>query len=358
VQTYDAFLLVSFGGPEGPEDVSPFLENVTRGRGIPRERLAEVGTHYELFGGVSPINAQNRDLVHALEKDFAEHGVDVPVYWGNRNWEPYLADTLARMAADGVRRALCLATSAYASYSGCRQYRENLAAAAATVGAGAPRLDKIRHYFNVPGFVEPTVEAGVRALGTLPEDVRDAAVLAFVTHSIPTSMAQSAGPGGDGYVRQHRSVAELVAAGVARATGRERDWELVYCSRSGPPSQPWLEPDVNDHVRSLHAAGAAGVVAVPIGFVSDHMEVRYDLDTEAAATAGELGLPYARAATVGTDARFVAAVRDLVRERDAAEAGEPVQRAALGALGPSHDVCPAGCCPNPRGPRPACCGAD
>ncbi|SEN36638.1 ferrochelatase [Actinacidiphila rubida] len=362
---YDALLLLSFGGPEGPDDVVPFLENVTRGRGIPRERLKEVGKHYFLFGGVSPINAQNRELLDALRKDFADHGLDLPVYWGNRNWAPYLTDTLREMADAGHRRILVLATSAYASYSGCRQYRENLAASLAVLaeeGRPVPRVDKLRHYFNHPGFVEPMTDAVLAALAELPAEVRDGARLAFTTHSIPTSAADTSGPvpghgGGGAYVAQHLDTARVIADAVREATGVERPWELVYQSRSGAPHIPWLEPDICDHLEDVHAAGAPAVVMVPIGFVSDHMEVKYDLDTEAAAKAGELGLPVARAATVGADPRFAAAVRDLVLERAATERGLSPRRCALGALGPSHDVCPAGCCPA-RNPLPAAAGLD
>ncbi|MFC5667280.1 ferrochelatase [Kitasatospora misakiensis] len=362
---YDALLLLSFGGPEAPEDVVPFLENVTRGRGIPKERLQEVGKHYFLFGGVSPINEQNRELLAALRKDFAEHGLDLPVYWGNRNWAPYLVDTLRELAADGHRRIAVLATSAYAGYSGCRQYRENLADALAALAAeGLPelRVDKLRHFYNHPGFVEPMIDATLAALGRLPEEVRAGARLAFTTHSIPDAMAESSGapddpargrPGG-AYVAQHLDVARLVARAVAERTGvADRPWELVYQSRSGAPHIPWLEPDICDHLEAEHAAGAPAVVMVPIGFVSDHMEVKYDLDTEAVAKAAELGLPVARAATVGADPRFTAAVRELVLERAAAERGEPVSRCALGALGASQDVCAVACCPNPRASRPA-----
>ncbi len=355
---YDAFLLVSFGGPEGPDDVLPFLENVTRGRGIPRERLLEVGEHYLGFGGVSPINAQNRALAAALEAEFTAHGLDLPVYWGNRNWAPYLADELARIADDGRTRVLALLTSAFSSYSGCRQYRENLAAAAAPLGGRAPVIDRIRHYFNHPGFVEAMVAATVTALGELAEPVRADARLVFVTHSVPTSMDEGSGPDGFAYSTQHRDVARLVTAGVAAATGVDHVLDLVYCSRSGPPDQPWLEPDVNDHLELLQADGVAAAVLVPIGFVSDHMEVKYDLDTEALETARRIGLPVTRAATVGTDPRFVAAVRELVLERAAVVRGERPRRASLGELGPSHDVCPAGCCPNARdADRPALCGA-
>ncbi|MFD0266045.1 ferrochelatase [Streptomyces sp. NPDC127106] len=366
---YDALLLLSFGGPEGPDDVVPFLENVTRGRGIPRERLKEVGQHYFGFGGVSPINAQNRELLDALRKDFAEHGLDLPVYWGNRNWAPYLTDVVREMAADGRRRIAVLATSAYASYSGCRQYRENLADALAALEqegvAELPRVDKLRHYFNHPGFVQPMIDGVLAALESLPQEVRAGAHLAFTTHSIPTAAADASGPAGDhtadgeggAYVRQHLDVAQLIADAVRAETGTELPWELVYQSRSGAPHVPWLEPDVCDHLEALHGAGAPAVVMVPIGFVSDHMEVLYDLDTEALAKAAELGLPAVRSATVGADPRFAAAVRELVLERAAAERGEPVERCALGLLGPSHDLCPVGCCPA-RTARPAAAGAD
>lgn len=354
---YDALLLVSFGGPEGPDDVLPFLENVTRGRNIPRERLLVVGEHYFGFGGASPINGLNRELISALRADFATHGIDLPVYWGNRNWDPYLSDTLETMADDGVTRALALLTSAYSSYSGCRQYRENLAAAVAPLGSRAPQIDRIRHYFNHPGFVETMVIRTLAARAELPQDVPDRAQLVFVTHSVPVAANESSGPDGGAYVEQHRDVARLVAAGVAAVTGVTHDLALVYCSRSGPPTQPWLEPDVNDHLESLAGAGVPGAVLIPIGFISDHMEVKFDLDTEALATAARVGLPCTRAGTVGADPTFVAAVRELVIERAAAVRGEEPLRRALGELGASHDICPAGCCPNPRGDRPALCGA-
>ncbi|WP_434582110.1 ferrochelatase [Carbonactinospora thermoautotrophica] len=350
---YDALLLLSFGGPEGPDDVMPFLRNVTRGRGIPDERLAEVAQHYLRLGGVSPINEQCRRLLAAIRADFAAHGLDLPVYWGNRNWTPYLTDTLRQMAEDGVERAIVFVTSAYASYSGCRQYREDLAAAQAAVGERAPRCDKLRHYFNHPGFVEPMIDNTVAALRALPADLRAGARLAFTTHSIPISWAETSGPEGGAYVAQHLEVARLVATGVQERTGVAHPWELVYQSRSGPPSQPWLEPDICDHLDALRSAGAAAVVIVPIGFVSDHLEVRYDLDTEALDHAAKLGLAATRAATVGVDPRFVAMIRELVLERAAAERGQPVARRAVGRLGPSHDVCPLDCCPNPWGHRPA-----
>ena len=370
---YDALLLLSFGGPEGPEDVVPFLENVTRGRGIPRERLAEVGQHYFLFGGVSPINAQNRELLEALRTDLAGQGLDLPVYWGNRNWSPYLVDTLRELAADGRRRVLVLATSAYANYSGCRQYRENLAAALTRLreegapGAAELRLDKLRTFYNHPGFVQPMIDNTLAALAELPEGVRDGARLAFTTHSIPNALADTSGapddpargtPGG-AYVAQHLETARLVAEAVAKETGvAEREWELVYQSRSGSPQTPWLEPDICDHLETLHGAGAPAAVLVPIGFVSDHMEVVYDLDTQAAEKAAELGLPVSRARTVGADPRFAAGVRDLVLERAASARGERPARCALGALGASHDLCPADCCPAFRSALPAAAGAD
>jgi ferrochelatase len=358
VAPYDALLLVSFGGPERPEDVVPFLENVTRGRGVPRARLEEVGEHYLRFGGRSPINDQNRAFLAALREDLAAGGIDLPVYWGNRNWEPYLTDTVQQMKDDGVRRVACLLTSAYSSYSGCRQYRENLADAAAAAGPGAPRLDRLRHYFNHPGFVEPMVDATFTALAELPAAVRHDAHLAFVTHSIPLAMNDVSGPEGGAYVAQHMSVVETIVEQVRQETGHRYANELVYCSRSGAPHVPWLEPDVNDHLESLARQGVAGVVVVPLGFVSDHMEVVFDLDTEARATAERVGLPFVRAATAGVDPRFVAMVRELLVERAAAERGEDVARAAVGRLEPSWDVCPAGCCANARGPRPTLAGED
>ena len=357
VSPYDALLLVSFGGPEKPEDVVPFLENVTRGRGIPRERLEEVGEHYFLFGGRSPINDQNRDLLAAIRDDLAGAGIDLPVYWGNRNWDPYLTDTVRQMRDDGVTRAACFVTSAYSSYSSCRQYRENLADAAAAV-EGAPRLDRLRQYFHHPGFVDAVVDATLAALVELPADALDRVHLVFVTHSIPEAMNETSGPRGRAYVQQHESVAAVVSERVRQHTSHRLQPSLVFCSRSGPPQVPWLEPDVNDHLRALADGGATGVVVVPIGFVSDHMEVIYDLDTEARATAEEVGLPFVRAATPGVDPRFVAVVRDLLLERAAAERGGEPGRAAVGGFEVMPDRCVVGCCPNPRGPRPALGGAD
>jgi ferrochelatase len=347
VRPYDALLLVSFGGPDKPEDVVPFLENVTRGRGIPRERLEEVGEHYFLFGGKSPINELNLTLLEEIRADLAAHDIDLPVYWGNRNWDPYLTDVVAQMKADGVTRAACFQTSAYSSYSSCRQYRENLADAVAGVD-DAPRLDRLRLYWNHPGFLDPVVDGVVEAVRERPD-----AHLLFVTHSIPDSMNDGSGPQGGAYLAQHRAAAAYVAHRVAEVTGRSHQHDLVFCSRSGPPQVPWLEPDVNDHLEKLAGEGVGSVVLVPIGFVSDHMEVVYDLDTEALETAERLELDAVRVPTSGTDARFVAMVRDLLVERAAVERGEPVERAAVAGEPACWDVCAAGCCPNARGPRPA-----
>jgi ferrochelatase len=342
---YDALLLLSFGGPEGPDDVLPFLENVTRGRGVPPERLAEVAEHYGHFGGVSPINDQNRALLAALRAEFAEHGVDLPVYWGNRNWHPFLADTLRQMEEDGVRRALGFATSAYSSYSGCRQYHEDIERARAEVGEGAPEVHKLRHYFNHPGFVAPHADAVRAALASLGGPRRAGARLVFTAHSIPVAMDGASGPEGGLYSAQLRESARL----VAEAAAPDLDWDLVWQSRSGPAHVPWLEPDVNDHLETLAAEGVTDVVVSPVGFVSDHLEVIWDLDNEARDTAARLGLGFARAATPGTDPRFVALVRELVTERQ-----EPsCPRRALGGMPPSHDHCPVGCCPAPRRPAPA-----
>jgi protoporphyrin/coproporphyrin ferrochelatase len=345
----DALLIVSFGGPEGPDDVVPFLENVTRGRGIPRERLVEVGAHYTHFGGVSPINALNRDLVASVRAELADRGVDVPVLWGNRNWDPYLADALREARDLGADRVFAFLTSAYSSYSGCRQYRENLHDAFEAVRAEdpswQPEVHKLRTYFNHPGFVGPLVDATRACLADLPEGSR----LVFTTHSIPTADADRCD-----YVAQHREVAALVAG----ALGRGDAWDLVYQSRSGAPHVPWLEPDISDHLAELSGAGVPGAVMVPIGFVSDHMEVIWDLDTVAVQTAHELGLPVARAATAGPDPRFVGMVADLLAEARERADGRAPSEPALGSLGPRVVPCAAGCCPNPRGPRPALCGSD
>ncbi len=333
---YDAVLLVSFGGPEGPDDVIPFLENVTAGRGIPRERLAEVGEHYTLFGGRSPINDLNRRLLDDIRSDFAANGLDLRVYWGNRNWDPYLRDTVLQMEADGVRRVACFLTSAYRSYSSCRQYRENLFAA--SVGTQV-RLDRLRQYYNHPGFIGPFVEATKQALS---ESGPEAHVL-FVTHSIPDAMNDaSGGPGVGAYRAEHEFVAET----IARECGAEQT-SLVYCSRSGSPRTPWLEPDVNDRLEELAASGVTSVVLVPIGFVSDHMEVVYDLDTEAAATADRLGLNFIRVATPQQHPDFIAMVRDLVLERASVERGERTERSVVASGEAECNGCPIDCCLSP-----------
>jgi len=357
VSPYDALLLVSFGGPEAPEQVMPYLERVTAGRGVPPERLAEVAEHYLHFGGRSPINDQNRAFLAAMADDLAGRGIDLPIYWGNRNSEPFLADTLARMRDDGVTRAAAFVTSAYSSYSGCRQYRENLADAVAAV-QDAPRLDKLRHYFDHPGFVEANADALRAAWDQLPPDGRAGARVAFVTHSIPTAMQDSSGPAGGAYAAQHRAAAGAIVGRLAEQGVVLGSWDLVFCSRSGSPQVPWLEPDVNDWLRAKADAGVPAVVLAPIGFVSDHMEVVFDLDTEAAETAEEIGLTMVRAGTAGVHPAFVATVGDLLVERGAVERGEGAPRPALSDLGPSHDVCPAGCCPNLRVDRPALCGRD
>ncbi|WP_213455852.1 ferrochelatase [Rhizomonospora bruguierae] len=339
---YDAFLLVSFGGPEGPDDVLPFLANVTRGRGVPPERLAEVAEHYRHFGGVSPINQQCRDLLAAI----AGSGLDLPLYWGNRNWTPMLADTVRQMRDDGVRRAVAFVTSAYSGYSSCRQYLDDIVAARAAVGPDAPEIDKLRHFHDHPGFVEPHADAVRAALATLEPAQRATTRIVFTAHSIPLSAARTAGPDGGRYEAQLRETAALVAGRAAPGLA----WDLVWQSRSGPAHVPWLEPDVNDHLAALAEAGTTAVVVSPIGFVSDHLEVIWDLDSEAAATAQKLGLGFARAGTPGTDPRFVAMIGDLVAERSVTTGlfdVEPGQR--LGTL-PLWHRCPEGCCAPPRRP--------
>jgi protoporphyrin/coproporphyrin ferrochelatase len=335
MRPYDAVLIVSFGGPERDEDVMPFLENVTAGRGVPRERLEEVAEHYYAVGGVSPINGQNRALLAAVKADFAEHGIELPVYWGNRHWTPTLTEVLAQMRDDGVTNAIAFLTSAYASYSSCRQYLDAIERARSEVGDGAPVVDRIRQYFNHPGFIEPMVRGVEAALGELPAQDRDNAELVFVAHSIPTAMEATSGPGGHAYTTQLAEAVRLVAAGV----GGQHSVTLSYCSRSGSPSVPWLEPEIGARLEELAGAGARAVVVVPIGFVSDHMEVVYDLDTDAAGVAAKLGLQFVRSATVGTAPAFVAMVRELVLER----LGDAVPR-SVGGFGPAHDRCPIDCC--------------
>jgi ferrochelatase len=331
---YDAFLLVSFGGPERREDVLPFLENVLRGRNVPKERMLAVAEHYYHFGGVSPINAQNRALLAALKDEFATANLKLPLYFGNRNWHPLLPDTLQQMKADGVRNVIAFFTSAFSSYSGCRQYRENVAAAQEIVGTDAPQVDKLRSFFNHPGFVEPMIENTAAALAQIPAERRAAAKLVFTAHSIPMSMAQNCR-----YEAQFREASRLVAEALSHT-----NWQVAYQSRSGPPTQPWLEPDIGDVLTEIAADGSndatRDVVVVPIGFVSDHMEVLYDLDDEAKNKASELGINLVRASTVGTHPRFVRMIRELIEER----MNQSELRPALGSLGPNHDICPIDCC--------------
>ena len=361
---YDALLLVSFGGPEGAADVIPFLERVLKGRRVPRERMMEVAEHYHHFNGVSPINSQNRALISALERALANHDLSFPVYWGNRNWHPLLADTVRRMAADGIQRALALVTSAYSSYSNCRQYLENIEDARREVGCGAPEIDKIRPFFHHPGYIE-TMEARVRsALDRLPDARRASAHLVYTAHSIPLAMAR-----GCAYEAQLREVSRLISERAGASS-----WALAFQSRSGPPAQPWLEPDVCDYIRSFHETGAgraaradrAGqedadraaradradqaaladrdIVLIPVGFISDHMEVVYDLDVEARACCDELGVRMVRAETAGTHPRFVETIVELVEER----LSPTTARAAAGVLDPWPDRCPPDCCPSGR----------
>jgi ferrochelatase len=330
-QIYDAILVLSFGGPEGMDEVMPFLENVLRGKNVPRERMLEVAHHYELFGGVSPINGQNRRLIAALESELGAHGPHLPVYWGNRNWHPMLADTLRQMAADGITNALAFVTSAYSSFSGCRQYLDDIGRAQLEVGASAPHVDKLRAYYNHPGFIEPNIEHVQTALNQIPEARRGQVEIAFTAHSIPQSMASNCD-----YVAQLLDACKLVAQGV----GHTR-WQLVYQSRSGAPNQPWLAPDICDHLKELKDGGATDVVIAPIGFVSDHMEVLYDLDTEARALCNDINLNLIRAATVGTHPLFIRMIRELILERTTQDA----PRRFLGTRGPSHDACAIDCCP-------------
>jgi protoporphyrin/coproporphyrin ferrochelatase len=332
--SYDAILVVSFGGPESREDVIPFLENVLRGRSVPRERLLAVAEHYYHFEGKSPINQQVRDLIAALQVELETHGLNLPIYWGNRNWHPLLPDALRKMKEDGVKRALGFVTSAYSSYSGCRQYRENIAQAQREIGASAPEVDKLRAFFNHPGFIDATVERVRDALKTVPRDAQNNVKIVYTAHSIPVSMADTSD-----YVKQLEEVRRL----VSEALGKKND-ALVYQSRSGAPGQPWLEPDILDYLREVKAKNlASAVVLAPIGFISDHMEVLYDLDVEARQLCDELALPMARAKTVGVHPKFIAMIRELIEER----MNPALERKALGSLGVRSDICAENCCPAP-----------
>ncbi|MCC9644079.1 ferrochelatase [Rhodopirellula sp. JC740] len=340
---YDSFLLVSFGGPEGRDDVMPFLENVLRGKNVPRERMLEVAEHYKHFGGVSPINEQNRQLIDALQKRFDANGIDLPIYWGNRNWEPYFADTLRQMQNDGKKRALAFFTSMFSCYSGCRQYRENIIAARGEVGDDAPLVEKVRMGFNHPGFIAAMADNVRRAAESIDQSPATTKLL-FTAHSIPMGMADNCD-----YEKQLRESSRL----VAEACGAT-DWDLVYQSRSGPPSQPWLEPDVLDAIAEMDDGKKLdSLIILPIGFVSDHMEVLFDLDEEAAQLCEERGIKMARASSAGTHPEFVEMICGLVQERLGVSADKP----ALGSLGPWHDVCPQDCCTyTPRRPPSAAGG--
>jgi protoporphyrin/coproporphyrin ferrochelatase len=337
---YDSILIVGFGGPERREDVIPFLENVTRGRNVPRERLLEVAEHYNHFGGVSPINAQVRDLIDALRPELDRQGIDLPIYWGNRNWHPMLTDTLGEMTAAGCRRSLAVVLAAYSSYSSCRQYREDIERARAAVGESAPRVDKVRVFYNHPDFIAVNAERVREALAAIPDERRASAHLAFTAHSIPMSMA-----GQCDYERQLAETCRLVAEAVAIGPDR---WRLVYQSRSGRPQDPWLEPDILDHLRDLKRQDVPAVVIHPIGFLSDHMEILFDLDEEARQLSEELGLEMVRSRTVGVHPRFVSMLRELIEDRIGV-IPEPARR-AVGPFGPSHDVCPELCCLPPGRP--------
>lgn len=342
---YQAILILAFGGPEGPDEVMPFMQNVLRGRNIPPHRIAEVSEHYHLFEGVSPHNQQIRYLIQALSAELTSHGPNLPIYWGNRNWHPLLPDTLRQMVQDGVKRALCLFISPYSSYSGCRQYREDLAAAQAEVGADAPELDKIRAFYNHPGFIVPNAEHLLQALARIPQERRAQTPVLFTAHSIPEAMAANSD-----YVQQLQESCLLVAEEAQLTQDR---WQLVYQSRSGPPAMPWLEPDICDHLTALHreagnGTGLQDVVVMPIGFLSDHMEVLYDLDTEAKQLADQLGINMVRAATVGVHPTYIAMIRELILER---MTENPVRR-SLGSRGVNHDICPFDCCLSGR-PGPA-----
>ena len=332
---YDAVLVVSFGGPESRGDVIPFLENVLRGRNIPRERMLAVAEHYYHFEGKSPINQQTRELISALEAELKRNGPNLPIYWGNRNWQPLLPETLRKMKKDGIRRALGFVTSAYSSYSGCRQYREDIAGAQRAVGSGAPEVDKLRAFFNHPAFVEATVERVRDALLAIPAEAQRNVQVIYTAHSIPLSMANTSD-----YVKQLEEVRRLVSLALA-----QKNDALVYQSRSGAPGQPWLGPDILDYLREVKARNlASAVVLVPISFISDHMEVLYDLDVEARQLCLSLGLPMTRARTAGLHPKFIHMIRELILERMNPE----LERRAVGSLGPRPDICPENCCPAPQ----------
>ena len=336
--TYDAVLFVSFGGPEGPDDVMPFLENVLRGRNVPRERLLEVAEHYQHFGGVSPINAQIRALITAVETDLRANGLSMPIYWGNRNWQPLLPDTMQTMVDAGVKNALAFVVSGYSSYSGCRQYRENLIAGQAGIGENAPQFGKIRVFYNHPDFIAANADRMRAALQQIPAEARSRVQVAYTAHSIPESMAN-----GCNYQQQLQETCRLVSEEVGVEAAR---WQLVYQSRSGRPQDPWLGPDIVEHVEQLHKDGVRELIIMPIGFLSDHIEVLFDLDDEAAKAAAGCGILMVRAETVGTHPLFVQMIRKLILERLSPD----FPKEAIGQYGPNWDVCPIDCCPAPARP--------
>ncbi|HEY9677805.1 MAG TPA: ferrochelatase [Drouetiella sp.] len=342
-ETYDAVLIVSFGGPEGMNDVMPFLENVLRGRNVPPERMHAVAHHYEMFGGVSPINEQNRNLISALEIELKQHGVNLPIYWGNRNWHPMLADTVKQMEIDGIKNALAFVTSAYSSYSSCRQYRENIATAQESCksecAGKTPHIEKLRAFYNHPGFIEANSDRLQDAVQQFSKDEVEKIKVAFTAHSIPTSMAESCD-----YQSQLQETAKLVSDKVG-----VHNWKLCYQSRSGPATQPWLEPDICDYIRTLHEEGVRNLIIAPIGFVSDHMEIKFDLDTEAKQLCDELGIKMVRAGTAGTHPAFVRMIRSLIEER----LNPNLPKLALGSQGPRADQCATSCCPAPTRPATA-----
>lgn len=329
---YDALLVVSFGGPESREDVIPFLENVLRGKPVPRERLLEVAEHYYHFNGVSPLNSQVRRLISDLKIELDRAGISLPIFWGNRNWHPMLADTMRQMADQGIQRVLAFFTSAYSSYSSCRQYWENIQQAQKEVGPKAPSVEKLRVFYNHPQFIAVNADRVRDALLQLPVGSREGTHVAFTAHSIPMGMAHQCD-----YVAQLTETCRLIAAELKLSDDR---WKLVYQSRSGRPTDPWLEPDILDHVRLLHGQGVSSLVIAPVGFLSDHIEVLFDLDEQAGELCQELGIAMARAGTAGSDPRFVTMIRELIQER----LGLVSERRALGQCGPSHDVCPVDCC--------------
>jgi len=337
---YDAVLIVSFGGPESGDDVIPFLDNVLRARNAPGDRMLTVAEHYRHLGGKSPINQQMRELMGALKAELARNGRNLPIYWGNRNWHPMLADTLRQMKQDGVQKALAFVTSAYSSYSGCRQYREDIARAQSEVGSGAPLVDKVRPFYNHPGFIEATLERVQDAFRAVPAPVRNKIQVVYTAHSIPVAMASTCD-----YVQQLQEVRKLVSERLGQT-----DDALVYQSRSGPAGQPWLEPDVLDYLRAVKERSlASAVVLAPIGFISDHMEVLYDLDVEARQLCDSLPLPMVRAKTVGVHPKFVGMIGELIVER----MNPGSERRAWGTLGARPDACPEDCCARPRGSVPS-----